>query len=718
MRTLLIDNYDSFTFNLYQLIGEVNGSPPIVIRNDTASWSEIKDLDFDNIVISPGPGRPEKRRDFGVCSEIIKNCDAPLLGVCLGHQGLCHSFDGRVNYAPECMHGRVSKIYHSGVDIFRNIPSPFEAVRYHSLIVDQLPDEFEVISWTEDSLIMGVRHRYRNLWGVQFHPESICTEFGHVLIQNFNNLTKSYLKEHPPSRRITDKGPRKKSAQEFDVVSKLGSISKPLKGEINGPTINGKNVHLKTRRIKLEELDSKSIFLDLYSKSSTAFWLDTSLETPFSRFSFMGDSSGPFSEYVTYDVAKKVVSVSKNEELAEYKETLFDYLNRQLKERFIKDDSLPFDFNLGYVGYLGYELKADCFGGLAHKSELPDAALIFADRLIAIDHFENVLYLVALAETDDDSYCLSWMDQIESRVSNISTQNIIKPNAKRSISNSQNMNEDIHIEMRHAESKYLELIEICKQRIREGESYEICLTNEITYHEQTDPLETYQYLRMINPSPYSSFLRFPEVSVLCSSPERFLKIDSNGIVESKPIKGTRSRSQSKERDEELYQDLSLSEKDRAENLMIVDLLRNDLGTVCDLRSVFVSKIFSVESYATVHQLVSTINGRLRKDVSAIDCIKTTFPGGSMTGTPKKRTMEIIDELEAGPRGVYSGSIGYLSLNGSADLNIVIRTLVCTNDKITQGAGGAVVALSDSQDEFQEMLLKAKAQQQAVITSGV
>jgi para-aminobenzoate synthetase len=696
MRTLLIDNYDSFTFNLYQLIGEVNGQPPIVVRNDTASWSEIENLYFDNIVISPGPGRPERKSDFGVCAEVIKYCEVPLLGVCLGFQGVCQVFGARINYAPECMHGRVSKINHSGIDIFQNIPSPFEAVRYHSLIVEGIPDELEVISWTDDDIIMGIRHRYRNQWGVQFHPESICSNYGHLLIENFNSLTKTYLDKHPQNRR--------KNADNFDVVSKLGSIPEPFHENINGPTIDGKKLNIKTRRILLEEIDSESIFLSLYANSPTAFWLDTSLETPFSRYSFMGDASGPFSELLTYDVSSKKISVSKQGKHTEYHETLFDYLNHQLKERCTKTNDLPFDFNLGYVGYLGYELKADCFGNLAHQSEQPDATLLFCDRLIAIDHFDNVVYLIGLSEDEKEPDCFNWMDHTEARIRSITPKTIKKTAFT---------DKDIRYEMRHSKQEYLALIAKCQQKIHEGESYEICLTNEVTYDEQIDPLETYIYLRNINPAPYSSFLRFPNLSVLCSSPERFLKIDSNGFAESKPIKGTRPRGETKEKDERLYQDLLVNEKDRAENLMIVDLVRNDFSTACDLKSIFVSKIFSVESYATVHQLVSTVRGRLRPDVSAIDCIKYTFPGGTMTGAPKKRTMEIIDSLEAGPRGVYSGSIGYMALNGGVDLNIVIRTLVCANDKITQGIGGAIIALSNPLDEFEETLVKAKAQQQAV-----
>ncbi len=261
---------------------------------------------------------------------------------------------------------------------------------------------------------------------------------------------------------------------------------------------------------------------------------------------------------------------------------------------------------------------------------------------------------------------------------------------------------------RHPADRYLELIAECKKEIKKGESYEVCLTNMITNHVEIDPLNTYRALRARNPAPYATYLNFPGAAVLSSSPERFLTIDPYGVIDAKPIKGTRKRGKTVAEDEALYEDLRTNEKDRSENLMIVDLLRNDIGTVCNIGSVHVSNIFAVESYKTVHQLVSSIRGRLRRGISAVQAVQASFPPGSMTGTPKKRTLEIIDRLEAGPRGVYSGSMGFFGLNGSADLSVVIRTIVVTDDAVTVGVGGAIIDLSDAQDELEEMLLKSRA----------
>jgi len=195
MQTLLIDNYDSYTFNLYQLIAKINGVAPLVIRNDEMSWEAVQKLSFDNIVISPGPGHPKNSRDFGICKAAIEQAKVPVLGVCLGHQGIAQAFGGRVVVAPEVMHGRLSAIYHKETALFSRIPQAFSAVRYHSLIVDNqyLPTCLEVTAWTKKGLIMALQHRERPLFGVQFHPESICTDYGRQLLSNFTAFTKTYF---------------------------------------------------------------------------------------------------------------------------------------------------------------------------------------------------------------------------------------------------------------------------------------------------------------------------------------------------------------------------------------------------------------------------------------------------------------------------------------------------------------------------------------------
>jgi para-aminobenzoate synthetase len=269
------------------------------------------------------------------------------------------------------------------------------------------------------------------------------------------------------------------------------------------------------------------------------------------------------------------------------------------------------------------------------------------------------------------------------------------------------------LNLNRSRDQYLEDIEASIDHLLAGDSYEICLTNQLSFDTHLDPLDLYRALRKANPAPFASYLRFGDLTVLSSSPERFLHVGQAGEAEARPIKGTSRRGATAAEDEALAAALAADEKNRAENLMIVDLLRNDLGAVCEVGSVAVPEMMAVETYKTVHQLVSSVRGRLRRGATAADAIRSCFPPGSMTGAPKLRTTEILDALEGAPRGVYSGAIGWLGLGGAADLAVAIRTIVLAGDRATVGAGGAIVLDSDPEREYEEMLLKAAAPLRAV-----
>ncbi|MBF6175272.1 aminodeoxychorismate synthase component I [Nocardia blacklockiae] len=706
MRTLLVDNYDSFTYNLYQLIAEVNGIEPVVVRNDEP---DVPDLaGFDNIVISPGPGRPDVPRDFGISRRLIATADLPLLGVCLGHQGIVLAAGGTVTEAPAARHGYPDRIAHDGRDLFAGLPDGFTAVRYHSLCAGRpLPDALEITATASDGVVMGVRHRDRPQWGVQFHPESISSEHGAAILRNFGALT-----------RIHRSGPHRAGGT---AVAAQTTGSAPSSGPADHDPAELTVLHEVVERA----VDTEAAFTTLFAGAESAFWLDSAhVEAGLDRFSFLGDASGPLAEMVRYRVGSGRVEVESRAGHRTVAGTVLEYLSERLRRRAVRLPDVPFDFAGGYVGYLGYEVKAECGGVAAHRAATPDAQWIFADRVLVVDHLANRTHLIALSDSEHLATQRDWLTRTRATVGTV--PNWRNPVPQQAAGIGAVSADDPATAPRHTgdgidsgrgREQYLADIAVVQAQLRAGETYEVNLTDNVRVADSGDGLSVYRLLRRGNPAPYAAFLRFGDLEIACSSPERFLKVDRDRVVESKPIKGTAPRGHSPDADENLRRALELDPKTRAENLMIVDLLRNDLGRVCEVGSVHVPELMTAETYATMHQLVSTVRGRLRPGVDVIGCLRACFPGGSMTGAPKLRTMEIIDGLETEARGVYSGTIGFLGLGGTADLNIVIRTAVRYGGYWQIGAGGAVVLDSDAAAEHHEMLLKAAAALGAVRAAG-
>lgn len=459
-------------------------------------------------------------------------------------------------------------------------------------------------------------------------------------------------------------------------------------------------------------IDPEAVFAALYADSENAFWLDSARLDGGSRFSFAGDDGGPLGALVTYDVAAGEVVVTGRGKVETHHETVFDYLRREqarLRGGVAAPDGLPFDFACGFAGYLGYELKADCGGGRTQDAPLPDAAFVFADRVLAFDHQEGHVYLLCLTDTANAADGERWISEVAARLAGLGAA---PPPTWRDAALSRPPTD---FKLARSRERYLADIAVCHERLLDGDSYEVCLTDQIAadLDPAPDPLELYRELRRVNPAPFASYLRFGDMAVLSSSPERFLRVGRDRWAEAKPIKGTARRGATPVEDVRRAEELRTSEKNRAENLMITDLLRNDLGRVCEIGTVHVPHLMQVETYETVHQLVSTVRGLLRSGVEAADCVRACFPPGSMTGAPKLRTMEIIDELERAPRGVYSGAIGYFGLGGGCDLSVTIRTIVCDRGSATIGVGGAIVTQSDPDDEFREALLKGEAPMRAI-----
>jgi para-aminobenzoate synthetase len=692
VKTLLVDNHDSYTYNVFHLLAAASGEEPMVVNNDAVSWRVLTRMDFDAIVLSPGPGHPSRWHDFGVCRDILRHSEVPVFGICLGHQGIGNLLDGDVKRAPMAMHGRLSRVMHEGKGLFKDVPQGFSVVRYHSLAITSPPGpEGSIVAWSDDGVVMGVEHTKRPIWGVQFHPESISTEYGLKIAQNFFDLAAGYTRPQRPAGRATI-APRS-AKQERTAAEKA-----PGEMELRMRTIEG-------------EAPTEYLYERLFAEHNPSFWLDSAdAPTWLAQCSYMGTTAGAERCFATYDVDSGELTVDRGgAETIEHK-SIFDYLQREMKRIEVEPpEGVERGLVGGYVGYLGYELKADCGSPNAHSSDLPDAAMMLANRVVAVDHTKNLTYVFALCRGEDPEAEL-WLDAAEDLVAAA----IASPPPERPLAPPSDPGGHVTFHSGRGRERYLADIAKSQAELLAGESYEVCLTDQFSTDASPEPFDLYRQLRRRNPSPFSAFLQLGENTIVSSSPERFISVDRQRQVMARPIKGTVSRVEDPEADTAVRRELEGDEKTYAEHLMIVDLLRNDLGVVCDVESVEVPHLMVVEPYATVHQMVSTIVGRLEEGRSPVDCVRATFPGGSMTGAPKERTMEIIDDLEQEARGVYSGSIGYFGADGHTDLNIVIRTIVMRRGgRTTIGAGGAIVMQSDPEEEFDEILLKARAPMAAI-----
>ncbi|XP_027086941.2 aminodeoxychorismate synthase, chloroplastic isoform X2 [Coffea arabica] len=600
-----------------------------------------------------------------------------------------------------------------------------------------------------EKVLMGIMHSTRPHYGLQFHPESVATGHGRQIFKNFADITKDYWLRFRSSS--SPEGQVYAACMQVPDVSHL--LQDVMRGHLvkkmdeakhfnfyNMPKLKYLSNDVKFLKLRWRKLASpagrlggaRDIFCKLFGdfKAENTFWLDSSsVEKERARFSFMGGKGGTLWKQVTFRLSNEsdaefrsggYLSIEDAQGFTQsiiLEDGFFDFLNKELHSfRYDQKDfeGLPFDFYGGYVGYIGYDLKVECGMALnCHKSRAPDACFFFSDNFVVIDHHKDDIYILSIHEQGTSAS--TWLDDAEQKllsIENSTTKSLMFQVSQGSIDDPLKLG----FSAGKSREQYMKDINNCQKFIKDGESYELCLTTQLKKKiGEMDPLGLYLNLREKNPAPYAAWLNFSKqnLCICSSSPERFLRLDRHGILEAKPIKGTIARGSTKQEDELLKLQLQYSEKDQAENLMIVDLLRNDLGRVCEPGSVHVPHLMEVESYATVHTMVSTIRGRKQANVSAIDCVRAAFPGGSMTGAPKLRSMEILDALENCSRGIYSGCIGFFSYNQTFDLNIVIRTVVIHEDEASIGAGGAITALSSPDEEYKEMILKTRAPASAV-----
>ncbi|SCM21327.1 para-aminobenzoic acid synthetase, putative [Plasmodium chabaudi chabaudi] len=902
--SLFIDNFDSYSYNIIYYLQKVNGIKPIVIFPDEINYDEFLEKYYnkiDNIIISPGYGNPEENKHNDLVINILKNnLNIPILGICYGHQLLCHFYGGKIKKVKNMFHGNINIIHiykdENGkcCNLFNNIKNDFKATCYNSLKVSKhintsILDITCYSIYLNEYILMGVKHKYLPYYSVQYHPESVVSEFSYQFFENFKNITIDY---HNKNKTIRFK------PLESDLFEKnqFYNIIKPVNNISNTPfdkcLTNEKKYELKiVKVVGIENLSNISydIFQNVfYNKDDICFWLDSNNEllnnkdkkndniqngifndlVNSSRFSYMGNAKGALSDVVEYYFVENEDSVIVNlkredtykttsyfsdqsqnnsenlndqnntyeyQEIIESGNCLVKYLNTKLEKYknnfninfstfdineniknnksenvgirightnmqnncnnsdcfYEKDD---FIFNnkdtclIGYIGLFNYEYKYETIKFLYNKNvehvksenneSLPVSFFIFPQHFIALDLVKNNLYLICLELTkgeeeektkDKLSSCSHEMksDQeqkitdkenvsyMDTRYDNIKKENeqwihetvdkimdIVNKwsDKKKEFSNQRNDNSEIKNKLIFSSTlskdKYIENVKKCKDKIKNGYSYELCLTTSfkgnyyIPDDDSIDMLDLYKYLREINKVSYSCFINYNrkvcikqnkytnerknflneklKFNVLCLSPEEFLRKNKDNIIRSKPIKGTIKRGQTEEEDIKLITELKNNKKEISENLMIVDLTTNDFHRLCQMDSVKVTKLFHIESYTFLHQMVSEIIGKNNNSNDLSDAIINIFPGGSMTGSPKLISMSILQEIEQLPRGIYSGSIGFISIEGNFIFNIVIRTAIIRNNIISIGAGGAITIKSDEDAEYDEMLLKFKS----------
>ncbi|MES0329052.1 MAG: aminodeoxychorismate synthase component I [Dehalococcoidales bacterium] len=453
---------------------------------------------------------------------------------------------------------------------------------------------------------------------------------------------------------------------------------------------------------------------ELIKERPHSFFLDSGMDpAKLGRYSFIG--ADPF-----------LVLKSRGQEISlSYgdgrKETVmgnpFDVLDGLLRRYRMETGPVPVPFSGGAVGYFSYDL-CHFIERLPRTAvddlKLPECYLAFYDTIIAFDLQQGRAYIVSCGFPEEDETARK--RRAQARLDELKALILSGRPKGAGSAGTAPVGSEIALKANFSRRQYLKAVAVAREYILAGDIFQVNISQRFEAKLAAPPYELYRQLRLVNSAPFASYLGFEEVSVASASPERFLRL-SGDLVQTRPIKGTRRRGATLAEDAALANELLSSVKDRAENVMIVDLERNDLGRICRYGSVKVTELAVLENYPTVFHLTSTVEGRLSPGKGAIELLKATFPGGSITGAPKVRAMEIIDVLEPTRRSVYTGSIGYLGFNGDMDLNIVIRTVLVKDGKACFQVGGGIVYDSKPEAEYEETLDKARALIQALNLAG-
>ncbi|GAA5857734.1 hypothetical protein JCM9279_006038 [Rhodotorula babjevae] len=765
---LVLDFWDSYTANILKLVDQlVRDSSSahegkragqqwdcagwqdrvVVINVDSLSWHSFEhDIlpHVDCVILGPGPGTPHRESDFSWPTRLLDQVGhrVPIFGLCLGCQGLATVHGGSVVRAAAPKHGQISSVRHAcasctSPSLFTGLPTSFDAVQYNSLVVDpqSLPDELEVIARTAAAdgteEVMALRHRDKPLWGVQFHPESISSTYGSRILGNFFAAALDFhardectpdLPPHVLALSTTYRPPRPRAPQAQQVAPSWEQRTVAL--DVAGGW---------TPQLVFERL--------VKGRSALGeVWLDSARPTGAPQHSHVFSPQASFA----YSVGASTLTIrtsstsSRTTPIPESTSffTLIGDAQAHLKRSTRMQPSSAPHGPLGFVGHVGYEVKDVTLPLSRSRVPPPEgieehdgAVLAFAGSMLSYAHEAGSWSASGLVRLEGGAGGsveasasaalvagvglseMAWTEWIAKVQQTLSAPPAADPDSPAPAALPTDFAPD------QSRAEYMASIEQARQSIVAGDAYELCLTTQFrstlapSSPLVADPYPLYLTLRTTNPAPYAAYFHLPRsnLALLSTSPERFLRIDAAGRASMKPIKGTARRSSDPLEDARRRDALEADAKERAENLMIVDLIRNDLLKSCEVESVEVEALMQIETYQTVHQLVTTVVGQLGEDVNPFEAMAKAFPPGSMTGAPKLRSLQLLDDLERHvPRNAYSGVFGFLAIDGSSDWAVVIRTLVKRGRDLTLGAGGAITHLSDPAKEWDEVLTKLDA----------
>lgn len=646
---LVIDHHGFTTNILTHQLGAVH-------RVTASELMALNLQDYTHIVVTHGPAQAD-------LTQLTTVPHIPVLAIGTGYQHLAAAY-GHTQVGPsQPVYGQAVTHHHTATGIFTGVPNPTPLVSYHPWRLTGLNSAtFAVHAVDDDDAVLAYRIQGTNHWGMHADPAALQSSHGSLIVQNFLALARRDVSRPEP---LAGRPP---------AVREVEIFTRSVPGLLNTP----------------------ETFRRLQQGASAAFWLDSAAaHRGQGNTTMMGTNAGALAQTVRWDAETEQLDVHQNNSTRRITGDVLDYLETNRWQPAQPGESAGFQG--GWVGYLGYEAQQATVAGHRNRwqAATPDAYWIRPQMFLRYDHRRELTVLFAVEDHE-------LLDELEAAL--VFGQNV--PTAARKPQPAVG-------QWRLSAEQYQHQVARIQTMLRSGQAAGICLTDTYEFGEFSDDgLALYERLRTNNPAPYAGYLRFntfdDAIEILSASPEKFLSVDAHGVVESKPIKGTVARSSDPTVDSAVAQSMATDPKIQSENLMITDLLRDDLAKVTVPGSVQVPKLMVVESFATVHQLVTTVTGELAPQHSATAALRAVFPGGSMTGAPKLASLKTLEALEAGPRGIYSGAMGWLGDDNTAEFNVIIRSMIIASGQLTIGAGGAVVVDSDPVEEEQEKRLKAQA----------